>query len=176
VLDLADIPLLSARRIPLASWFRFRRAVEHTPTVMLVLEQQPIAGSCSSLLVKVTGGASQVSGLPCEGQRRLSGKKPSAFSHQDQVAGVRYQVSGKTLPIKCEQSASCNTDLVPGLSDQGNAIDQKTFDDQEKAAARPSHTELLDRFEITAELLRSRLERKPAPAVANFRSRAKWAG
>src|SRR5262249_39544537 len=44
VLDVADIPVLSARRIPLASWFRFRRAVEHTPTVLLVIEQQPIAG------------------------------------------------------------------------------------------------------------------------------------
>ena len=53
-LDLGDIPVQSARRIPLASWFRFRRAVEHTPTVLLVLEQQPIAGSCSSVLVKVS--------------------------------------------------------------------------------------------------------------------------
>ena len=59
VLDLGDIPVRSARRIPLASWFRFRRAIEHTPTVLLVLEQQPIAGSCSSVLVKVTGHRSQ---------------------------------------------------------------------------------------------------------------------
>ena len=43
-LDLGDVPLPSARRIPLASWFRFRRAIEHTPTALLVLEQQPIAG------------------------------------------------------------------------------------------------------------------------------------
>ncbi len=52
-IDLSDIPLNSARRIPLTSWFRFRRAVEHTPTVLLVVEQQPIAGSCSSLLVNL---------------------------------------------------------------------------------------------------------------------------
>jgi len=53
-LDLGDVPVRGARRIPLASWFRFRRAVEHTPTVLLALEQQPIAGSCSSLLLKVS--------------------------------------------------------------------------------------------------------------------------
>ncbi len=53
-LDLGDVPAQSARRIPLASWFRFRRAVEHTPTALLVLEQQPIAGSCSSVLVRVS--------------------------------------------------------------------------------------------------------------------------
>jgi len=53
VLDLAGVPQQSARRIPLATWFRFRRAVEHKPTILLVLEQQPIAGSCSSLLLQL---------------------------------------------------------------------------------------------------------------------------
>ena len=61
-LDLGDIPAQSARRIPMASWFRFRRAVEHTPTVLLVIEQQPIAGSCSSVLMKVSGAGCRVSG------------------------------------------------------------------------------------------------------------------
>lgn len=58
-LDLGDIPVRSARRIPLASWFRFRRVVEHTPTVLLVLEQQPIAGSCSSVLLKLSALSTQ---------------------------------------------------------------------------------------------------------------------
>jgi len=52
VLDLADLPVPAARHIPLTTWFRFRRAIEHKPTVLLVIEQQPIAGSCSSLLLK----------------------------------------------------------------------------------------------------------------------------
>jgi hypothetical protein len=81
---------------------------------MLVLEQQPIAGSCSSVLVKV------------------SGKKLSAVSSQ--LSGNRLLHS--ELP----------------------------------------HSELLDEFEITAELLRSRLERKPAQSTASFNSRAAWAG
>ena len=61
-LDLADVPVPSVRRIPLASWFRFRRAIEHTPTVLLVLEQQPIAGSCSSVLLRVSGVGSRPPG------------------------------------------------------------------------------------------------------------------
>ncbi len=117
-LDLGDIPATSVRRIPLASWFRFRRAIEHTPTALLVLEQQPIAGSCSSVLVKV------------------SGKKLSA---------VISQLSG---------NPPMHTELT--------------------------HSELLDQFEITAELLCSRLaqklERKPAQSTASFKSRAAWAG
>jgi recA bacterial DNA recombination protein len=121
-LDLGDIPAQSARRISVASWFRFRRAIEHTPTALLVLEQQPIAGSCSSIILKV------------------SGKRLSAVSRQ---------------PVE----------------NQG-------------AHPKPSHSELFDQLEITAELLCSRLERKserkferkPVQSTTSFQSRAAWAG
>ena len=53
VLDLGDLPPQTARRIPLTTWFRFRRAVEHKPTILLAIEQQPIAGSCSSLQLQL---------------------------------------------------------------------------------------------------------------------------
>lgn len=53
ILDLADLPQPAARRIPLTTWFRFRRAIEHTPTILLTIEQHPIAGSCSSLLLQL---------------------------------------------------------------------------------------------------------------------------
>jgi hypothetical protein len=55
ILDLADVPPQAARRIPLTTWFRFRRAVEHKPTILLAIEQQAIAGSCSSLLLQLSG-------------------------------------------------------------------------------------------------------------------------
>jgi len=54
VLELADLPAQAARRIPLTTWFRFRRAVEHTSTILLAIEQQAIAGSCSSLVLQVS--------------------------------------------------------------------------------------------------------------------------
>ena len=38
VLDMGDIPPESLRRVPLTSWFRFRRAVEPTATVLLLVE------------------------------------------------------------------------------------------------------------------------------------------
>ena len=53
ILDLGDLPTQAARRIPLTTWFRFRRAVENKPTILLAIEQQPIAGSCSSLLLQL---------------------------------------------------------------------------------------------------------------------------
>ena len=127
-LDLGDVPAPSARRISLASWFRFRHAVEHTPTTLLVLEQQPITGSCSSVLLKLST-RSQVS--------------------ETKLSAVRSQLSG---------NPSMHTELPH---------------------SKLAHSELLDQFEITAELLRSRLkklERKPVQSTASFNSRAAWAG
>jgi recombination protein RecA len=99
IIDLGDTPLKMAQRIPLTSWFRFQRAVEHTATVLFVISQVPCARTCTSLLLKV------------------SGKKLSALS--------------------CQLSAGTS----------------------------PAHAQLLDGLRVQGELLRSRLERKPAGSV-----------
>lgn len=99
VIDLGDVPLKMARRIPLTSWFRFQRAIEHTPTVLFVITQAPCTQTCASLLMKVQA------------------KKLSAFSSQ--------------------------------LS----------------AFKTPSHTQLLNGFGVDAEILRSRIARKPAQSA-----------
>jgi hypothetical protein len=52
-LDLGNIPTESVRRIPLTSWFRFRRAVEPTVTVLLVVEREACAKTCASLVVRL---------------------------------------------------------------------------------------------------------------------------
>lgn len=64
VMDLADTPVPTARRIPLTSWFRLRRAVEHTPTVLLVIEQQPLAKTCASLVLDMRRERVAWSGTP----------------------------------------------------------------------------------------------------------------
>src|SRR5580704_2275024 len=113
-LDLGDLPPQAARRIPLTTWFRFRRAVEHTPTVLLAVERQSIAGSCSSLLIKL--------GLIKLGDR--------AGKHS---ADSKFQT--------------------------------------------PTHAQLLTGLEITAELVRSRMDRKPVrSAEITFASKTAWAG
>ncbi len=104
VLDLADLPPQEARRVPLTTWFRFRRAIEHTPTILLAIEHQPIAGSCSSLLLQ------------------LGSQAESESVH--------------------------------------NAL---------------SHAQLLTKLNINAELIRSRLDRKPARSV-RFETKTAWAG
>jgi hypothetical protein len=53
VLDLGDMPTESVRRVPLTSWFRFRRTVEPTATVLIVVEREPCAKTCASLVVRL---------------------------------------------------------------------------------------------------------------------------
>jgi len=52
-LDLAESPARITRRIPLASWFRLRRAVEHTRTAFVSIGQQIYAPSCSTLKIEL---------------------------------------------------------------------------------------------------------------------------
>ena len=102
-IDLGDVPDSAARRIPLASWFRFQRAVEPTATVLLVVAQEPCARTCASLLIRL----------------QQAGRKSPALS---------YQLSA-----------------------------------EEKLG--PAHAQLLDGLQIEGELLRSRMQRKPAQSV-----------
>ena len=109
-IDLSDVPDAAARRIPLASWFRFQRAVEPTATVLLVVAQAPCAPPCTSLLIRL------------QAERQFS-----AISSQ--------------LSVKSELS--------------------------------PVHTQLLDGLRVAGELLRSRLQRKPAQGItAAFATKA----
>ena len=142
ILDLADLPLQDARRIPLTTWFRFRRAVEHKPTILLAIEQQPIAGSCSSLLLQL-GIADELAA-----ERR----KNAAHSASREWATTDLQtLEGRKNICIAGQS----------VADRQNA--------------EPSHTQLLTGLNINAELIRSRLDRKPARSVT-FETKTAWAG
>ena len=59
VLDLAALPPELVHRVPLTSWFRFRRVVENTETALLVLEQEPHAKTCASLVLQLQPGQSK---------------------------------------------------------------------------------------------------------------------
>jgi hypothetical protein len=52
-LDLGDVPPQIARRIPLATWFRLRRAIEDTPAALVVVEREPTVKSCASLILEM---------------------------------------------------------------------------------------------------------------------------
>ena len=51
--DLSDVAPKIVRYVPLNAWFRFRRAVEDTPTILMVMEQEANAKTCASLVLRL---------------------------------------------------------------------------------------------------------------------------
>jgi len=64
VLDLCQISQRIANRIPISYWYRFRRAVENTPTMLVLLEKQPLAKSCASLMLEMQRRKTVWTGAP----------------------------------------------------------------------------------------------------------------
>ena len=148
ILDLGDVPFKITRRIPLTSWFRFQRAIEHTPTILFVITQEPCAQTCASLLLKMQ--AQFLGGRP-----RAWGRKPSAFC-------PRLSAKDRDAPASGEGPGLRYVPEVP-----------KKF----QASGGVSHTELLEGLHIQTEVLRSRLERKPARSLTTaFTSQSVRAG
>src|SRR6266404_4968088 len=52
VVDLGGISWVDVRRINLSMWFRFRRAIENTPTILLLVGEESCAKSCASLVLR----------------------------------------------------------------------------------------------------------------------------
>jgi len=52
-LDLAEVAPAALNRIPPTAWFRFRRALASTPTILTVIADYPLAKSCSAMTVKL---------------------------------------------------------------------------------------------------------------------------
>jgi recombination protein RecA len=65
-LDLSDVAPETVRHVPLNAWFRFRRAVEDTATVLLLLEQESNAKTCASLVLHMNGEAARWSETAAE--------------------------------------------------------------------------------------------------------------
>ncbi len=63
-LDMGDVAPLIARRVPIASWFRLRRAIENTPAVLVVIEREQTLKSCASLIVEMRRREVVWSGVP----------------------------------------------------------------------------------------------------------------
>jgi len=151
ILDLAGIPPQCARRIPLTTWFRFRRAVEHKSTILLAIEQHPIAGSCSSLLLQ------------------LGSPKFSKPAKNLQPSGTREEAAWESPARQYRASPDQET------QSRRDGTISADIHNAAHVASLPPHAHLLTELKIHAELIRSRLDRKPARSVA-FETKTAWAG
>jgi len=79
VLDMGDVPPEQARRVPLATWYRFRLQAEKSRTLFLLVTRVPCAGSCASV------------SLECE-QTAIDWQR-AAESSPPLLAGLRYRIN-----------------------------------------------------------------------------------
>jgi len=96
-LDLSDLPGTAVRRVPLNAWFRFRRMVENTATVLLLLEQESCAKSCASLVLW----------LEMEGARwNSAGRKNGGMKNPQQFLLGGLRIRAKVLRSRFEAAES----------------------------------------------------------------------
>jgi len=85
VFDLGNISWADARRIELSTWFRFRRAIENTSTILLLLGEDSCAKSCSSVVLR------------CE-RKSESWSSASAPGHFSQLPTLQgFEMEGQIL-------------------------------------------------------------------------------
>jgi hypothetical protein len=53
VMDLTDLPLSHVQSIALASWFRFQRTIEKTPTALIVMSSESTVKSAAALVLRM---------------------------------------------------------------------------------------------------------------------------
>jgi hypothetical protein len=76
--------------VPLNAWFRFRRAVEDTSTVLLLLEQESNAKTCASLVLQMNGEAARWSETAAE---------PTVFKRAMDAASVGISPRSVRAPL-----------------------------------------------------------------------------
>ena len=172
VLDIADIPISAARRIPLTTWFRFRRTVENTSTALIVVEQHPHAKSCASLVMDFAAQESRwtetadqdgtpvgIHGIPETTQCPLAfptdrvetGHAPSLVKCPQHIEETRRAVS---LP-------NVNEGIAFRVTSEGVVIpfDTQTASFQTPQRWNTSHARLLNAVHVRLEVTRSRINR-----------------
>lgn len=117
-LDLGDTPPHVVRYVPLQVWFRFRRAVEHTPTIFLVVEQESNAKTCASLVLglhaqetrwsQTSGNAGEIF-LPHSPGCLLDGWKIHAETIRSHSAKTRLECSATDFSAAFWLSSKCGS-------------------------------------------------------------------
>lgn len=94
VLDLCQVPARVANRIPISYWYRFRLAIEKTPTILALVEKEPLARSCAALMLEMKRRKTAWRGAP--GFELLRGVELEAISRKP-VRSVTAQFRARAL-------------------------------------------------------------------------------
>ena len=94
VLDLCRVADRHIGRIPLSYWYRFRRAIENTPTILAVLGREPLAKSCASLVLALRQTRAGWPGSPAV---RLLGEVETSIVSRKPVRSAAVTLQAKAV-------------------------------------------------------------------------------
>lgn len=96
VLDLGSTPAEFVWRIPLATWFRFRAACEHSRTTLMLLTQHPCARSSAELTLRLQTGSMQSAGTVMTGIRyQAEVERSRSHERSARVVSIRKPPQGE---------------------------------------------------------------------------------
>ena len=101
-LDLSDLPGTTVRRVPLNAWFRFRRMVENTATILLLLEQESCAKSCASLVLRLEMEAARWNTAAPVATSAVPARKNGGMKNPQQFLLSGLQIRAEVLRSRLE--------------------------------------------------------------------------
>ena len=101
-LDLGDIPARQSRRVQLSWWFRFKKAIEKTPTALIVISQDPNARSCATLVLGFYRKSAEWSNAITS----HNGNKGSFPTCSNLLNGFRLQIE-RRKPMCLDEQKTC---------------------------------------------------------------------
>jgi hypothetical protein len=121
-LDLSDLPGTTVRRVPLNAWFRFRRMVENTATILLLLEQESCAKSCASLVLRLEMEAarwnSAAAAASVSARKNGGTKNPQQFL----LGGLRIRAEVLRSRFEAAESSAMNSSSNESAAPGGGCL------------------------------------------------------
>jgi hypothetical protein len=149
VLDLSDVPIPAARRIPLTTWFRFRRVVENTSTALVVVEQYPHAKSCASLVMDLAAQQTTWSETADPEMGIISHFGNPSSSAANGLDRALFRVTSEGIAIPFEKPAASSFEMPQRWN--------------------TTHARLLNTVHVHLQVTRSRINRvEKFPACSEF--------
>ena len=138
--DLSDVAPKIVRYVPLNAWFRFRRAVEDTPTILMVIEQEANAKTCASLVLRLKARPAEWSAAAGETKAK----------EETEVASATRMRFAPAVIGKIGSS--------PGAASSAIAACQSNRKVLDRSLLRYPFARLLRGFEIGADVVRTRVQ------------------
>ncbi len=123
-LDLSDLPGTTVRRVPLNAWFRFRRMVENTATILLLLEQESCAKSCASLVLRLEMEAARWNSAAAAAAAAVPARKNGGMKNPQQflLGGLRIRAEVLRSRFEPAESAAMNSSSNASAAPSGGCL------------------------------------------------------